>query len=68
MVKKMKHLRNKIYVKMVNNKKNYLNWTSKLSFVTEKMFETNLMNSIMIISKANTAAIRLGIGADIELC
>ena len=32
------------------------------------MFETNLMNSIMIISKANTAAIRLGIGADIELC
>ena len=32
------------------------------------MFEINFMNSIMIISEANTATIRLGIGADIELC
>ena len=35
--KTMENLRNKINVRIVNNKNHYLNWTSKPSYVTKNI-------------------------------
>ena len=36
-------LRNKIDVRLVSNKKRYLKWTSKSSYMSQKIFEDNLV-------------------------
>ena len=36
--KTMKNIRNRIDVKFVSNKKNYLKWTSKPSYMSQKIF------------------------------
>ena len=41
--KKMENLRNKIYVRRVSNKKDYLNMTSKGSYMSRKIFDKNLV-------------------------
>ena len=41
--KKKKKLRNRIDVKLVNNEKDYLQWTSKPSYMTQKIFENDLV-------------------------
>ena len=41
--KNMKNLRNRIDVKLVSNKKNYLKWTSKSSYMPRKIFDINLV-------------------------
>ena len=42
--KKMENLRNIIDVKLVNNKKYYhLKWTSKPSYLLQKLFDNNLV-------------------------
>ena len=40
--KTMANLRHKIDVKFVSNKKNFLKWTSKLSYMSQKTFDNNL--------------------------
>ena len=41
--KTMENLRNRIYVKLVNNKKYKLNCTSKPSYISHKIFDSNLV-------------------------
>ena len=37
----MENLRNRIVVKFANNKKDYLKWRSKATYMSNKMFENN---------------------------
>ena len=46
--KTMENLRNKIDVELVNNKKDYLKWTSKPSYMSQKMFDNDLVPIHMI--------------------
>ena len=39
----MKNLRNRMYVKLVNNEKDYLKWTSKSSYMSHKIFDHDLV-------------------------
>ena len=39
----MEHWRQRIDVRPVNNKKDYLKWTSKPGFITQKIFDNNLV-------------------------
>ena len=39
----MKHLRNRIDVKLASNKKGYLKWTSKPSYMSHKIFDNDLV-------------------------
>ena len=41
--KAMENLRNKIYVKLVSNKKDYLKWTSKPSSMSHNIFGNDLV-------------------------
>ena len=41
--KTMENLRNRINVKLVNNEKEYLTCTSKLSYMSHKIFDNNLV-------------------------
>ena len=41
--KLMENLRNKVDVRLVNNKNDYLKWTPKPSFITQKLFNNNLV-------------------------
>ena len=42
-VKTMENLRNRIHVKHVSNKKDYLKWTSKPSYISKKIFDNDLV-------------------------
>ena len=48
----MENLRNKIDVKLVNNEKDYLQRTSKASYLLQKIFDNNLF----VIGKSKTAS------------
>ena len=39
----MKNLRNRIDVRLVSNKKDYLKWTSKPSYMSHKIFDNDLV-------------------------
>ena len=39
----MENLRNRIDVKLVNNGKDYLKWTSKPSYMSKKIFDNDLV-------------------------
>ena len=41
--KTMENLRNRIDVKLVSNKKEYLKWTSKPSYMSHKIFDIELV-------------------------
>ena len=41
--KAMANLRNEIDVRIVNNEKNYLKWTSKPNYMSHKIFGNNLV-------------------------
>ena len=43
MKKTMENFRNRINVKLVSNKKDYLNWTSKPSYVSNQIFDNDLV-------------------------
>ena len=51
----MKNMRNKIDVRRISNKKDYLNWTSKRSYMSRKIFDKNLvaMRKNKVILKLN---------------
>ena len=61
--KTMENFRNRIDLKHLNNKKDYLKWTSKPSNMSHKTFENNLV----AICK-NKVAIRLNKSAYIGMC
>ena len=41
--KAIENLRNRIDVKRLSNKEDYLNWTSKPSYMSHKIFDNNLL-------------------------
>ena len=41
--KRMENLRNRIYVRLVNNEKDYLKCTSKPRYMSHKIFDKNLV-------------------------
>ena len=41
--KRIENLRNRIDIKLVNNKKDYLKWTSKLTYMSHKIFDYDLI-------------------------
>ena len=41
--KAMENFRDRIDVKLVRNKKDYLKWTSKPSYMSQKIFDNNLV-------------------------
>ena len=41
--KTIKNFRNKVDVRMVNNKKDYFRWTSKPTYATQERFDNNLV-------------------------
>ena len=41
--KTMENLRNRIDIKLVSDKKDYLKWTSKQSYMSHKIFENDLV-------------------------
>ena len=41
--KTMENLRNRIDVKNVSNKKDYLKWTFKLNYMSQKVFDNDLV-------------------------
>ena len=41
--KTMENLRNKIHVKLISNKKDYLTWTSKPSYMSHKIVDNDLV-------------------------
>ena len=48
--KTMQNLRKGVDVRLVNNKKSYLKWTPKLTYVAGKIFDTNLVTIHKIIN------------------
>ena len=51
--KTMENLKNRIDVKLVSNKKDYLKWTSKPSYMSYKIFD----NELVTIRKSKITAI-----------
>ena len=45
MVKKMENLRNRFDVRLVSSKKDYLIWISKSSYISQKMFDNDLVTT-----------------------
>ena len=39
----MENVRNRIDVKLINNKKDYLKWTSKPRYMLQKIFDSDLV-------------------------
>ena len=61
--KTMENVRNRIYVKLVSNKKDYLKWTSKPSYMSQKIFDNNLVEI-----HENNVTLTLNQPAYIEMC
>ena len=59
----MENLRNRIDVKLVNNKKDYIKWTSKPSYISHKIFD----NDFVAICK-NKVILTLNKPAYIGMC
>ena len=41
--KTMENIKNTVHVRLVNNEKVYLKWTSKSSYITQKIFDNHLV-------------------------
>ena len=59
----MENLRNRIYVRLVNNKKDYLRWTSKPSYIPHNIFD----NTLVAIHKRKVT-LKLNKPGCIEMC
>ena len=59
----MENVRNRINVKLVNNKKDYLECTSKLSHMSHKIFDNNL-----VAIRKSKVALKLSKAAYIWMC
>ena len=61
--KTMENLRNRINVKLVNSKKDYLKYTSKPSYLSQKIFDINL-----VAIRKSKAALEVNKPAYILMC
>ena len=61
--KTMENLRNRIGVKFVSNKKDYLKWTSKASYMSDKIFDNDL-----VAIRKNGVTLTLNKPAYIRMC
>ena len=61
--KTMENLRNIIYVKLVSNKKDYIKWTSKPSYISHKTFDNDL-----VAVRKNKVTLTLNKPAYIGMC
>ena len=61
--KTMENLRNRIDVKLVSNKKDYLKWTSKPSYMSHKIFDNDL-----VAIRKNKVTLTLNKPAYIGMC
>ena len=61
--KTMENLRNRINVKLVSNKKDYLKWTSKPSYMSHKIFDNDL-----VAIRKNKVTLTLNKPAYIGMC
>ena len=61
--KTMENLRSRIDVKLVSNKKDYLKWTSKPSYMSHKIFENDL-----VAIRKNKVTLTLNKPAYIGMC
>ena len=61
--KTMENLRNRIDVKFVSNKKDYLKWTSKPSYRSQKFFDNDL-----VATRKNKVTLTLSKTAYIGMC
>ena len=61
--KTMEKVRNRIDVKLVSNKKDYLKWTSKPSSISCKMFDNDL-----IAKRKNKVTLTLNKPTNIRMC
>ena len=61
--KTMENLRNKIDIKLVSNKKDYLKWTSKPSYMSHKIFDNDL-----VAIRKNKVTLTLNKPAYIGMC
>ena len=61
--KTMENLRNRIAVKLVSNKKDYLKWTSKPSYMSHKIFDNDL-----VAIRKNKVTLTLNKPAYIGMC
>ena len=59
----MENLRNRIDVKLVSNKKDYLKWTSKPSYMSHKIFDNDL-----VATRKNKATLTLNKPAYNGMC
>ena len=59
----MENLRNRIDVKLVSNKKDYLKWTSKPSYMSHKVFDNDL-----VIMRKNKVTLTLNKPVYIGMC
>ena len=61
--KTMENLRNSIDVKLLSNKKDYLKWTSKPSYMPHKIYDNDL-----VTIRKNEVTLTLNRPAHIEMC
>ena len=61
--KAMENLRNIIYVKLASNKKDYIKWTSKPSYISHKTFDNDL-----VAVRKNKVTLTLNKPAYIGMC
>ena len=61
--KSMENLRSRIDIKLLSNKKDYLKWTSKPSYLSHKMFDSDL-----VAIRKNKVRLTLSKSAYIGMC
>ena len=61
--KVMENLRNRIDVRPVSNKKYYLEWTTKPSYISQKIFDNNL-----VATRKNKVTLKLQKPAYVRIC
>ena len=61
--KAMENLRNRIEVRLLNNRKDYLKWTAKPSYISHKIFDNNL-----VATHKSKVSLNLNKPANIGMC
>ena len=61
--KTMENLRNRIEARLLNNRKDYLKWTAKPSYISHKIFDNNL-----VATHKSKVSLNLNKPANIGMC
>ena len=59
----MENLRNRIEARLLNNRKDYLKWTAKPSYISHKIFDNNL-----VATHKSKVSLNLNKPANIGMC